>query len=40
VFTGKEKKSLASVIAIMYMILHGSDAPNIFHANTLVGKSE
>ncbi|PZO20391.1 MAG: type I restriction endonuclease subunit M [Leptolyngbya foveolarum] len=34
-FTGKEKKSLAYVIAIMNMILHGIDAPNIIHANTL-----
>jgi len=34
-FTGKEKKSLAYVIAIMNMVLHGIDAPNIIHANTL-----
>ena len=34
-FTGKEKKSLAYVIAIMNMILHGIDAPNIIHINTL-----
>src|ERR1700680_2132901 len=34
-FTGKEKKSLAYVIAIMNMILHGIDAPNILHTNTL-----
>jgi type I restriction enzyme M protein len=34
-FTGKEKKSLAYVIAIMNMILHGIDAPNIVHTNTL-----
>jgi type I restriction enzyme M protein len=32
---GKEKKSLAYVIAIMNMILHGIDAPNIVHTNTL-----
>ena len=32
---GKEKKSLAYVIAIMNMILHGVDAPNIIHTNTL-----
>ncbi len=32
---GKEKKSLAYVIAIMNMILHGIDAPNIQHTNTL-----
>ncbi len=34
-FFGKEKKSLAYVIAIMNMILHGIEAPNIVHANTL-----
>jgi type I restriction enzyme M protein len=34
-FVGKEKKSLAYVIGIMNMILHGIDAPNIIHANTL-----
>jgi len=34
-FYGKEKKSLAYVIAIMNMILHGVDAPNIIHTNTL-----
>ncbi len=34
-FIGKEKKSLAYVIAIMNMILHGIDAPNIVHTNTL-----
>ncbi len=34
-FTGKEKKSLAYVIAIMNMILHGIEAPNIIHVNTL-----
>src|SRR5665213_3211971 len=34
-FYGKEKKSLAYVIAIMNMILHGIEAPNILHANTL-----
>lgn len=34
-FTGNEKKSLAYVIAIMNMILHGIDAPNIIHTNTL-----
>jgi type I restriction enzyme M protein len=32
---GKEKKSLAFVIAIMNMILHGIEAPNVVHANTL-----
>ena len=34
-FYGKEKKSLAYVMAIMNMILHGIDAPNIIHTNTL-----
>ncbi len=34
-FLGKEKKSLAYVIAIMNMILHGIEAPNIIHTNTL-----
>ena len=34
-FYGKEKKSLAYVIAIMNMILHGIEAPNIQHTNTL-----
>jgi len=32
---GKEKKSLAYVIAIMNLILHGVEAPNITHTNTL-----
>ena len=34
-FYGKEKKSLAYVIAIMNMILHGVEAPSILHTNTL-----
>jgi type I restriction enzyme M protein len=34
-FYGKEKKSLAYVIATMNMILHGIEAPNIVHTNTL-----
>ncbi len=34
-FYGKEKKSLAYVIAIMNMILHCIEAPNIVHMNTL-----
>jgi type I restriction enzyme M protein len=34
-FYGKEKKSLAYVIAIMNLILHGIEAPNILHVNTL-----
>jgi type I restriction enzyme M protein len=34
-FYGKEKKSLAYVIGIMNMILHGVEAPNIVHTNTL-----
>ncbi|MDO8459247.1 MAG: N-6 DNA methylase [Burkholderiaceae bacterium] len=37
-FYGKEKKSLAYVIAIMNMILHGIEAPNIIHTNTLTEK--
>lgn len=32
---GKEKKSLAYVMAIMNLILHGVEAPNIVHGNTL-----
>lgn len=35
-FYGKEKKSLAYVIGIMNMILHGIEAPNLIHTNTLV----
>jgi len=34
-FYGKEKKPLAYIIGIMNMILHGIDAPNIIHTNTL-----
>jgi type I restriction enzyme M protein len=34
-FYGQEKKSLAYVIAIMNMILHGIETPNIAHDNTL-----
>ena len=34
-FFGKEKKSLAYIIGIMNMILHGIEAPNIVHTNTL-----
>ncbi len=34
-FYGKEKKSLAYIIGIMNMILHGIEAPNIQHVNTL-----
>src|SRR5262249_37944769 len=34
-FTGKEKKPLAYVIAIMNMILHGIEAPKILHVTTL-----
>ena len=34
-FFGKEKKSLAYIIGIMNMILHGIEAPNILHTNTL-----
>lgn len=32
---GKEKKPLPYIIAIMNMILHGIEAPNIIHTNTL-----
>ena len=32
---GKEKKSLAYVIGIMNLILHGIEAPNLVHTNTL-----
>jgi type I restriction enzyme M protein len=34
-FFGKEIKSLAYIIGIMNMILHGIEAPNIKHVNTL-----
>ncbi|WP_299703533.1 N-6 DNA methylase [uncultured Tateyamaria sp.] len=34
-FYGQEKKSLAYIIGIMNMILHGIDTPNLIHANTL-----
>ena len=34
-FYGKEKKSLAYIIGIMNMILHGIEAPDIVHTNTL-----
>ena len=34
-FYGQEKKGLAYVIGVMNMILHGIEAPNIVHANTL-----
>ncbi|MEI7685476.1 MAG: N-6 DNA methylase [Planctomycetota bacterium] len=34
-FFGREKKSLAYIIAIMNMILHGIDAPDIQKVNTL-----
>jgi len=34
-FYGKEIKSLAYIIGIMNMILHGIEAPNILHTNTL-----
>jgi type I restriction enzyme M protein len=39
-FYGSEKKSLAYVIAIMNMILHGIEAPNIVHANTLADHTD
>lgn len=34
-FYGKEKKSLAYVVGLMNMILHGIEAPNLIHTNTL-----
>ncbi|UUX93281.1 class I SAM-dependent DNA methyltransferase [Methanoplanus endosymbiosus] len=34
-FYGKEKKNLAYVIGTMNMILHGIEAPNLVHINTL-----
>lgn len=34
-FYGREKKSLAYIIGTMNMILHGVEAPNIVHTNTL-----
>ena len=37
---GKEKKNLAYVIGIMNMILHGIEAPNLIHINTLGAHSD
>ena len=34
-FYGKEKKPLAYVTAIIHMTLHGIEAPNVIHTNTL-----
>lgn len=34
-FFGQEKKGLAYIIGIMNMILHGIEAPNLIHSNTL-----
>lgn len=34
-FFGKEKKSMAFIIGTMNMILHGIEAPNIVHTNSL-----
>lgn len=34
-FYGQEKKSLAYIIGIMNMVLHGIETPNILHTNTL-----
>lgn len=34
-FYGQEKKPLAYVIGLMNMVLHGIEAPNIIHTNTL-----
>ena len=39
-FYGKEKKSLAYIIGIMNMILHGIEAPNIIHTNTLADHAQ
>jgi type I restriction enzyme M protein len=35
-FFGKEKKPLAYIIGTMNMILHGIEAPNVIHTNTLI----
>ncbi|MBM2715844.1 N-6 DNA methylase [Mesorhizobium caraganae] len=34
-FFGQEKKTLAYIIGVMNMVLHGIDAPNIIHTNSL-----
>jgi len=34
-FYGKEKKPLAYILGVMNLILHGIEAPNILHTNTL-----
>jgi type I restriction enzyme M protein len=34
-FYGQEKKSLAYIIGIMNMVLHGIEAPNLIHTNSL-----
>ena len=34
-FHGREKKSLAYVLGIMNMVLHGIEAPDLLHVNTL-----
>ena len=34
-FFGQEKKGLAYIIGIMNMVLHGIEAPNLVHSNTL-----
>ena len=34
-FFGKEKKPLAYIVGTMNMILHGIEAPNVIHTNTL-----
>jgi type I restriction enzyme M protein len=39
-FYGKEKASLAYIIGTMNMILHGVEAPNIVHSNTLAENLE
>ena len=34
-FYGQEKKGLAYIIGVINMVLHGVEAPNLIHANTL-----
>jgi type I restriction enzyme M protein len=36
---GKEKENLVFPIALANMVLHGIDAPNLWHGNTLTGQS-
>ena len=39
-FYGQEKKGLAYIIGIMNMVLHGIEAPNLVHSNTLNKKRD